>query len=211
MAYPSVRGILYRRAREEAADFAMAHIEKAMLFGGTEEIRRYAIGQIAQTTGLFLEFGVHWGESINFFADILAKRDSSAIIHGFDSFEGLRDSWYGTHMPPRHFSHGGKMPPVRKNVVLHKGWVQDTLADFLAKQPGPISFVHMDLDTYESTKFALELLKERISKDCIVLFDEFYGYPNWRQGEYRAVVEVFGENAFEYIAFSDEKVAVRVR
>ena len=48
---------------------------------------------------------------------------------------------------------------LNSNVEPIVGWVEDTLDDFLIKYNPKINFVHMDMDTYSSTKFTLEKIK----------------------------------------------------
>lgn len=52
----------------------------------------------------------------------------------------------------------------------------------------------------------------RLVKGSIVVFDEYYGYPNWRFGEFRAWQEVCADKGlrYRYIAFSDMQVAVEI-
>ena len=53
-----------------------------------------------------------------------------------------------------------KRPKVLKNVKLVTGKVQDTLENFLKnKKDKKIIFAHMDMDTYASTKYALNCIK----------------------------------------------------
>ena len=147
----------------------------------------------------FLEFGVFDGTSINKFASILKEKK----IYGFDSFYGLKEDWIGTaEFEKGYFNLDGKMPAVKNNVILIKGWVQDTLNDFLSKNNPEISFAHMDLDTYESTKYALAKIKPYLKKGSILLFNEFYNFPGWSVGEYKALTEIFDEKEYKIIAFS---------
>jgi hypothetical protein len=95
------------------------------------------------------------------------------------------------------------MPNVKKNVVLVKGWVQDTVIDFLKQNNPQISFAHMDLDTYESTKFVLSEIKPYLRKGSILLFNELYNFPGWSVGEYKALNEIFDENEYKIIAFAE--------
>ena len=101
---------------------------------------------------------------------------------------------------------------MNKNVILIKGWVQDTLELFLDKHKPEINFVHLDLDTYASTKFTLEKIKPYLTKKSIITFDQLYNYPGWEEGEYKALKEVFNENEYEYITFcsNGEQVAIQV-
>ena len=44
----------------------------------------------------------------------------------------------------------------------------------------------------------------------VILFDEFYGYPNWEHQEYKAFKEVFNEKEYKYIAFCASEVAIEI-
>ena len=146
----------------------------------------------------FLEFGVFDGSSINKFAKIL----QNTKIYGFDSFRGMREDWSGTDVEAGFFDLNGKLPNVENNVELVKGWVQDTLKEFIDKHKPKICFIHMDLDTYESTKFVLQEIKPYLKKGSILLFNEFYNFPGWSVGEFKAFNEIFSEDEYKIIAFS---------
>ena len=178
-------------------------------------IRKYAIQKAinnnffdkknSEAVGYFdLEFGVFKGESINFFSNFVEK------IYGFDSFKGLNEDWIGTSLPKGEFKLD-KVPEVNQNVVLIKGNVQETLSDFLKSKNPKIRFVHMDLDTYESSKFVLELIKPYLVDKCIILFDELYNFSGWDVGELKALNETFDEKEFSYKAFSKTKSRVVIQ
>ena len=158
--------------------------------------------------GLYCEFGVFKGESINFIAS-----ETSHTIHGFDSFEGLPEEW--TPGFPKAAFELEQIPEVRRNVVLHKGWFEDTLPVFTKKYEGPIEFGHFDADLYSSTKTVFDQLGERIVPGTILQFDEFFNYPAWQYGEYRAFME-FVESyqvEFEYLGYcsgTGQQVSVRI-
>ena len=154
---------------------------------------------------LYLEFGVFKGHSINFFSKFLKK------IYGFDSFEGLREDWLGFSNPKGTFNLNKKIPKLNKNVIIIAGWVQDTLIEFLNKNNKKINFVHMDMDTYETTKFVLENIKPYLSKQCIILFDELYNYPGFEVGEYKALKETFSDNEYKYILFSKDGTQAAIK
>ena len=62
-----------------------------------------------------------------------------------------------------------------KNFSLIKGDINKTLLEFLNKNKKlKISFLHLDMDVYEPTKFALDNLYNKISKNGVkILIDEF--------------------------------------
>jgi hypothetical protein len=144
----------------------------------------------------YLEFGVYKGTSINFFSKYVNT------IYGFDSFEGLREDWAGTGVPKGTFNLNKKLPKLNKNVIPVIGWVQDTLDPFLDKYKPEINFVHLDLDTYESTKFVLTKIKPYLTKNCVIAFDEIYNYPGWEVGEYKALKETFNNSEYKHVCFA---------
>ena len=153
----------------------------------------------------YLEFGVWRGKTINFFSKYVNT------IYGFDSFEGLKEDWAGHILPKGHFNLNKKLPKLNKNIVPIAGWVQDTLSPFLEKYKPKINFIHMDLDTYESTKYVLTKIKPFLIKGSIIAFDELYNYPGWEVGEYKALKETFNENEYKFIAFNKEALSAAIQ
>ena len=61
-----------------------------------------------------------------------------------------------------------------KNFKLIKGDIKKTLPKFLERNKKlKISFLHLDMDVYEPTKFALEYLFSKVSKNGIILIDDY--------------------------------------
>jgi hypothetical protein len=163
-------------------------------------IRKYAIEKSLlndkEKNKFYLEFGVWKGTTANFFSKYVNK------LYAFDSFEGLREDWIGANYPKGYFNLDKKIPKLNKNIEPIVGFVQDTLDDFLKKHNPKINFVHFDMDTYETAKYALEELKRYLIKDSIILFDELYNFPGWRNGEYKALQETFDESEYKFRAFA---------
>jgi predicted O-methyltransferase YrrM len=134
---------------------------------------------LAPTDGLFLEFGVATGRTINHMARVHRGR-----IHGFDSFQGLPEVWRPS------FAAGAfaqsSLPTVEQNVTLHVGSFGETLPEFLKQESAPISFAHIDCDLYSSTVTIFDNVKSRLQKGTILVFDEYWNYPGWRAHEWKA-------------------------
>ena len=154
--------------------------------------------QVAHHQGLICEFGVATGKSINY----LAKRLKTHTVYGFDSFQGLPETWRGNY-PAGTFKTA--LPAVRENVQLIPGLFEETLASFLVQHPGSALLLHMDADLYSSTKTVLELMRPRIGNGTILIFDEFFNYPGWQQGEFKAFNEFIAASglAFEYLGYNN--------
>lgn len=83
-----------------------------------------------------------------------------------------------------------KLPSVNSNVVLVKGWFNETLEDFLHNKNKKIKFIHIDCDLYESTKTIFNLCYKYFDDKVYIVFDEIFNYPAWRDGEYKALMEI---------------------
>ncbi len=190
---------------KESAEFINKHGGSAALLEKKTVFWEHAINQIPDT-GLILEFGVFQGHSINFFSRILANKNDSRKIYGFDSFEGLSEDWAGTHMLKSTFDQKGKLPKVNKNVQLVKGWIDETLPPFLKDNNEFISFMHIDMDTYTPTKVIFKNTVERLVSGTIIVFDELLGYSGWKNGEFKALTEIIHPIwNYEYISFCEPK------
>jgi hypothetical protein len=213
-------------AIQSSVDFAVNNLTSALVFPSKQDLWKYAykMSPISKAEGnlksqerererefLGLEFGVYKGSSISFFANL----DPEVSWFGFDSFIGLQEDWSGTELEKGFFSLNGVIPQVPKNVELVPGWFTDTLPKFL-KGIGDnrrIGLLHLDADTYSPTIFVLESLKDFLVDDAVIIFDEFFGYSGWQQHEVRAWNE-FAEKYsldFEYIAMSEQNVAIRLQ
>lgn len=164
----------------------------------------------APQDGLSLEFGTYRGDSIN----LLAKLQPQRKFYAFDSFIGLPVNWT-TGSRKGAFSTEGRLPKVRKNVTLIKGFFDATLPNFVNEHTGQtVAFIHNDSDLYSSTVTIFEELKNIIVPGTIISFDEYYNYSEWEEGEYKAFME-FTEKykiKFEYIGYirMGSQVAVKI-
>ena len=84
--------------------------------------------------------------------------------------------------------------------------------DWIGTSNNPkINFVHLDMDTYNPTKYTLEKLKPYLVKNAIIIFDELYNFVGWEHGEYKALKEVFNEDEFEYRGFNIKGAQVVIK
>ena len=189
----------------DSVRYAFRHGKKARFFSNTAQVLRHALGQ-APKEGLFLEFGVYYGNSL-----AIITEETQGEVHGFDSFEGLPESWFvGREKNPAGtedsgaYSTGGRLPNVPGNAVLHRGWFEDSLPGFVEEHQGPVAFMNVDCDIYSSTKTIFRYLGDRIRPGTVIVFDEYFCYPEWREHEYRAFQEFIRATGlkYEYIAFS---------
>jgi hypothetical protein len=197
---------LLQDALDETVEYIKANMPDAMIRRDARDVLTYASRQVS-LDGLFLEFGVRTGTSINH----IARRNRRATIHGFDSFEGLPEPWTGWTMDSGAFA-GEGIPVVEPNVELHVGWFDDTLPAFLDDHDGDVAFAHIDSDIYSSARTVLYGLAPRLRPGSIVVFNEYFNYPNWKQHEYRAFREFCGDHGvtYRYLCWGMYEVAVEI-
>lgn len=166
--------------------------------------------QIVELPGSIVELGVYRGAGFFTWANLLetfCPGDRYRMVYGFDHFEGLTqytDSdgvLNDKEKVVRAFSSSAEA--MRKLVEIHnddnllpgitrcrliEGDVLQTIPQFLSENPGlRISLLNLDMDLYEPTKVALELLYPFVVTGGIIVSDE-YGWLDW-PGESKAVDE----------------------
>ena len=177
-----------------------------------------------KTTGNYLEFGVFTGSSFNY--AIKANRGIEKIFGrnycefiGFDSFEGfgqIKDEDIHPVFTNEIFSVNERkvIKNIKKiskgqNVRLVKGFYQDTIKDkttYDLNINNKSRVIMIDCDLKESTKLALNFVKNSLQVGTIILFDDFLDYKGCiYKGEYGAFEEFKLENpnilfrrAFDY-------------
>lgn len=200
---------LQRGATASTAAYVADHMKGVDSVSSNLELLTRAVAAARLTErDLVCEFGVFSGNTINHIASLAPGR-----VYGFDSFEGLPERWRDGFRRG-HFRVDG-LPVVRPNVELVKGWFDETLPRFVAEHDGPVGLLHVDCDLYSSTRTVLEQLGDRLRPGSVIVFDEYFNYPGWEEGEYRAFQEFVRERGvdYEYIGYNrlHQQVAVVIR
>lgn len=183
------------------------HAEGARFFGTTWDTLEFALGA-CEVDGLTLEFGVRYGWTLRF----IAKHSGPRQVHGFDSFQGLPESW--RDIKKGSYSTEGKLPPVPDRVTLHVGWFDEALPGFCEDHDGPVRLLHVDCDLYRSTATIFEHLGDRIVSGTVIVFDEYLMNNGWREDEFKAFQEAVERYSwkYEYLAFNlfSKQAVVRI-
>ena len=166
--------------------------------------------------GAFMEFGVWKGGAAACMAVVAKQADSERIVWLFDSFEGLPEPTEKDGEVAASFSlqrTSGKLQSIdkcvgqledveklffsilkipREHVRIAKGWFQNTVP--VAKcELLQIAILRLDADWYESTKYVLQELYDRVAQGGYVIVDD---YGDW-EGCKRAVDEFFKERSLK--------------
>lgn len=151
------------------------------------EIFDKAADSVGEQSVLYIEFGVAEGQSISYWSDLL--KNKRAVLHGFDSFEGLPEDWAGAH-PKGMFSTAGNPPAIDdERVSFHIGWFSETLERYVVPVHD-LLIINCDADLYSSTRSVLTTMGPYIRKGTLLYLDEFSDVRH----EFRAFSEFMQEN-----------------
>jgi hypothetical protein len=188
---------------------------------------------IKNIPGNILECGVAGGSflmSMAHFSSIYEPHHYTRKIIGFDTFKGFtkpdkKDLSSGAkHMHEGGLAYdsydylkksielfdGNRMIGNIPKVSLWKGDISNTLPNYLEQNPAAIvGMLHLDLDIYKPTKDVINMIKGRIPKGGIIIFDEINheDYP----GETIAVMETLGINNLELQRVNESSMAAYVK
>lgn len=188
----NIESEMQKIALNKTAKYVLKNMYQTPSFKDKFELLRYSLKNVS-LEGLFLEFGVYKGETINFISSIIKNE----VIYGFDSFEGLPENWR-TGFAKGYFK-TNELPKVNSNVRLIKGLFITSIPKFLKKNNNDVAFLHVDSDLYSSAKTIFTLFANKIKSGTIIVFDEYFNYPGWESGgEYKAFQEFIKKNKLDY-------------
>lgn len=139
--------------------------------------------------GDIIECGVFKGSSLIrllTFRDLLTKNNKKKVL-GFDSFGKFpsptikedkkfaksHDKTSGYGIKKKNLENALRKKNF-KNFKLIKGDVHKTIPEYLKKNKKlKISFLHLDMDVFEPTKFVLNSLYKKIVKNGVILIDDY--------------------------------------
>ncbi|WP_433267215.1 class I SAM-dependent methyltransferase [Actinosynnema sp. CS-041913] len=195
-----------RDAATDSARFVRDEMTSAPHFEHPHATLEHALS-LVERDGMALEFGVYAGTTLKIIADARERRD----VYGFDSFKGLPEHWR-SGFPAGMF--GVDDLPDVPGAELVVGWFDESLPGFLEEHPGPVAFLHVDCDLYSSAKTVLDLVGPRLVDGSVIVFDEYFNFPGWREHEHRAWTEYAERTGtgFRYEGYTHdhEQVIVKV-
>jgi len=124
----------------------------------------------------FLEFGVSGGNSFKWW--IKNNKNQESKFFGFDTFEGLPESWGVFFKRGEMEAQIPELNDARAKFI--KGLFQNVLKKFVDTNQESLTeklVIHMDADLYSSTLYVLTNIAGYLKKGDIIIFDEF-GVPN---------------------------------
>ena len=169
--------------------------------------------KISKVKGDIYEFGVFKGTGIIKWATFRLSSDdqNKRKIYAFDTFGKFpkssfnKDSKYLNNFFDEAGSNSysiNKISAIIKkfnNIHFVKGDILKTLPKFINDNKNiKISLLHIDVDIYEPTKCILENLYSKVSKNGIIVFDDYNTFP----GATKAVNEFLKEKKYKINSFS---------
>jgi len=136
----------------------------------------YNIYKLSEQTkhldGDIAEVGVYKGGSAKLIAINKGKRN----LHLFDSFEGILTVSKSLDILRREQFKDTSLKEVKKclsgfdNIFFHKGWFPVTAKSVKDQK---FSFIHLDVDLYQSTLDALDFFYDRMNRGGVILSHDY--------------------------------------
>lgn len=208
-----------------------AHKRMRMIFppafpertAGLFAIVRYVVEE--QVPGDMVECGVGRGVSFFLIARFMGKVGFKGRLFGYDSFKGFPTP--SAHDASARNVQGGEWSDTSPEHVrahfmearldnffdercqLIPGFFEQTLAGVLPFSA--ISFLHLDVDLYESYRVSGTILEPLVARNGVILFDE-YNQPSW-PGATKAVTEILARTTrtLFYSRLMDKYIALDSR
>jgi len=204
-----VAHVLFEESLMDSAEYAKEKMPRAIIMFDESKQRMWDYSvEIVSKEGHIAEFGVWQGKSVNY----ISKKFPDKTVYAFDSMEGLKVDWEGYEWQAGSFA-VDNIEHLEPNVTFVKGWFDESLPGWLEENPGEFAYLHIDSDTYESTSAILNAAgPERINSGTVILFGEYFGYPNWREHQFKAWQEFVQEHNIEYkyMGLNRQQVLVKV-
>ena len=205
----NIEGQLQLDALRSTTRYVARKMGQAKGVSNKEDVLNFALENVTISEGLYCEFGVYQGYTINH----IAKKINTSI-HGFDSFEGLPEFWRDGFDKETFKVDSLANLNFENNVFIHGGLFEETLPNFVESYNGPIAFLHVDCDLYSSTKCIFNYIGDRLVPGSVIVFDEYFNYPSWQQHEFKAFKEFVASSniKYQYLGYNkyDEQVIILV-
>ena len=147
------------------------------------------------SNSLFMELGVFTGHTLS----LINQNTENTIVYGFDTFSGLPEDWTessGNILYNKNAFATSIPVDTDKNTFI-VGKVEDTLLDFLKEKNQKIKFIHLDLDLYSASKYALNTIFDYLEDEAIIIIDDVYGLPSWEEHSIKSLSECFDESKYD--------------
>lgn len=155
---------LTREIKSKVGTLSVSEVELYQIF--------ISVRNTAYLEGDCAEVGVYTGSSALMIAEAKEKRH----LHLFDTFEGLpKPSQYDTIFQegqyPASYEEVGRMFFAYQNVHLYKGLFPSTTAINVLNKV--FSFVHLDVDLFQSTLDCLDFFYPRMARGGVILSHDY--------------------------------------
>ena len=178
--------------------------EKKFLLRYAEAYNLYSIVKnTAKIPGDIAEIGTFNGAS----AKLISEIKGSKHLYVFDSFEGLPetrdfdDSKFKKGQFLSDFEIVKEYLSSYPNVHVFKGFFPQNNSEYIEDKK--FSFVHLDVDLYDSTLESLKFFYPRMSKGGCIITHDYYA-----EGVYRAFDEFFGDKAEAIIEMHEDQALI---
>lgn len=182
--------------------------EIEMLMHDNEAYQVYMLAEkTAKIKGDVAEVGVYTGGS----AKLICEAKGDRVLHLFDTFNGLPNLSKNDNQKQFHVGqYPASLDKVKnylknyKKVYFYKGIFPNTAVSLKNKK---FSFVHLDVDIYQSTLDCLRFFYPRMNKGGIIISHDYINSP----GVKKAIDEFFQNKPEPIIEIAQQAMIVKIK
>ncbi len=192
--------ILWERASIESADFVEEHLGEALVFLYEHKFFHFVIQKTSEQKIEGFSF-CFWAQRRR--NDLTEHFDCTSRF-GEKLFRSLAYAWKGNH--PVKVIHPSFQLPQN---IYH---VDDFFKEYPVSKIPPVRLIHIEGGTSEVAETILKGFEKHLKPGVLILLGELIGYPNWRNGQYRAwkkIAKDYGVK-FRYLGFCDHQALVEI-
>ncbi len=191
---------LWERASVESLEFVEEHLGVALVFSEESKFLHFVIQKMRKNnigTG-FLgctamsdenELDYHFARQ-----PLLNKRSFRSLVNAWKSNHPVRDPRSDTTPAPDTY------------------FVNSVFKESAAPEYSHVGLIYIAGGISEVAEIVLEGVEKHLKPGVLLMFGELIGYPNWRNGQYRAwnrIAEVYGLK-FRYLGFCNHQALVEI-
>jgi len=166
-------------------------------------IIQWAVSQVSHIPGNFVECGTYNAKAATFILNLEDLKASDRKFLLFDTFSGIPSKGLTEREIDLGFEgrfHDVTLEEIKEKlknyldvIELHVGIIPDT---FVNLRPGPVVFLHLDLNAAEPTKDALDFFYPGLQPGGIIIFDD-YGWVGYE--DQREIIDLFFSDKAEKV------------
>ena len=198
--------ILWKEASDEPADFVREHLGEAPVFSDESKFSD------------FVKQKMYEPRKGRLFVRFMAQVKENALNNFFKSWpynerqQLICKKWFRSLADASKSNNSLKVPDSSGTPPTDTYYGDNFSEQFPVSEIASARLIHIGGGTSELVRNLLEKSEKQLMPGVLILFGELIGYPNWKNGQYRAWTEIAKDYGikFRYLGFYNHQALVEI-